>query len=239
MNTIVILPTYNEAENIAKIIKKLLDLNIENFGILVVDDNSPDGTGQIVNDLAQANPEMVSILHREGRMGLGSAYRRGFEWALENGADAVLQMDSDFSHPAEKIPEMLGKLKDFDIVIGSRYTPGGSVDVDWPTWRKWLSAFGNFYARTILGLPLRDVTGGFRLWRRSALQAMPMDKIRSNGYVFQVETAYAAYKVGLQFGETPIYFADRKWGQSKMNWRIQLEAAWRVWQVLFTLRNLS
>jgi dolichol-phosphate mannosyltransferase len=181
----------------------------------------------------------MSVLHRPGKEGLGRAYLHGFRVALEAGAEAIGQMDSDFSHPPEKIPEMVAALAHYDLVTGSRYTKGGSVDRDWPRWRKGLSAFGNYYARTILGLPVRDVTGGFRLYRRETLQNMPLHRIRSNGYVFQVELAYLSYLCGFKFFEVPIYFADRKWGESKMSLRIQLEAAVRVWQVKFAYRDLA
>ncbi len=148
------------------------------------------------------------------------------------------QMDSDLSHPPEKLPAMLEKLQDCDIAIGSRYIPGGAVDKKWPIWRKGLSAWGNFYARTILNLPIKDTTGGFRMWKREALMRMPLDRIRSSGYIFLVEMAHAANKLGLKFGEVPIYFADRQYGDSKMDFRIQLEAAFRVWQVLFEYKDL-
>jgi dolichol-phosphate mannosyltransferase len=174
----------------------------------------------------------VQALHRTGKLGLGSAYIAGFQHALADGADAIGQMDADFSHPPEKVQNLLQVLEDYDVAMGSRYIPGGSLDVNWPLWRKSLSAFGNMYARTILGMPMRDVTGGFRLWRRQVLVDMPLERIKSNGYVFQVEIAYVAYKLGFNFREVPIYFADRRWGTSKMSLRIQIEAAFRVWQLL-------
>jgi len=148
-------------------------------------------------------------------------------------------MDSDFSHNPDKLPEMLAALEHADIAIGSRYTAGGSVDVDWPIWRKFLSAFGNFYARTILRLPTKDITTGFRMWRRETLAAMPLDQIVSSGYIFLVEMIYVAHKLGYRIAEVPIYFADRKWGESKMNIKIQLEAAVRVWQAKYTHRDLG
>ena len=234
----VVIPTYNEAENLPKLVSALFALPVESLKILVVDDNSLDGTGQLAEQLAQTYPGRLEVLHRPGKLGLGTAYIQGFRYAIAAGAEAVGQMDADFSHPPEKLPLLLDALKSCDIAIGSRYVPGGSVDVDWPLWRKGLSAFANFYARTILSLPLRDVTGGYRVWRAEALSGMPVESIRSNGYAFQVETAYVAYRLGYTFQEIPIYFADRRWGISKMSFRIQREAARRVWQMLYEHRRL-
>jgi dolichol-phosphate mannosyltransferase len=225
----VIIPTYNEAKNLPKISTALLDLPLPDLSILVVDDNSPDGTGDIAEQLSRETDGRVNVLHRSGKLGLGSAYMQGFAVALSNGAEALLQMDADFSHPVEKVPELVKNLSDTDIVIGSRYVPGGSLDEHWPFWRKGLSAFGNYYARTILGMRVRDCTGGFRLWRREVLLGMPLERVKSNGYVFQVDMAYLATLLGYTFKEIPIYFADRRWGTSKMSLRIQLEAAYRVW----------
>ena len=229
MKITVIIPTYNEAENLAKISTALLALPLPELSILVVDDNSPDGTGDIAEQLSQETNGRVQVLHRSGKLGLGSAYILGFGVALSRGAEAVCQMDADFSHPVDKVPELVKNLADADIVIGSRYVAGGKLDERWPFWRKGLSAFGNFYARTILGMSIRDCTGGFRLFRREVLQGMPLERVKSNGYVFQVDTAYLATLLGYKFKEIPIYFADRRWGTSKMSLRIQLEAAYRVW----------
>jgi len=239
MQLTIVLPTYNEAENLPKIFKALFDLSLDDLKLLVVDDNSPDGTGEIAESLSTQYSGQVSVLHRSGKLGLGTAYIQGFTQALAEGAEVVGQMDADFSHPPEKLNEMLATLKDFDVVLGSRYIPGGSVDKDWPFWRRSLSAFGNFYARTILRLPVRDTTGGFRIWRRKALQGMPLERVRSNGYAFQVEMTYVAYSLGFRFGEVPIYFADRRWGNSKMSFRIQSEAAIRVWQLLWEYKDLK
>lgn len=205
--------------------------------MLIVDDNSPDGTGQMAEDLKRQYPGRLNVLHRAGKLGLGTAYIQGFQHALSQGAEAVVQMDADFSHPPEKLVDMAAALQDCDVVHGSRYVPGGSVDLRWPLWRKGLSAWGNFYARAILGLKTHDVTGGFRMWRRSALDAMPLNRIRSNGYIFQVEMCYVATLLGLRIREIPIYFADRRWGKSKMSFRIQIEAAVRVWQLWWSYRN--
>jgi dolichol-phosphate mannosyltransferase len=235
----IVIPTYNEAENLPRLVSAVLALPLPDLRILVVDDNSPDGTGQLAEQLGQQHPGKISVIHRAGKMGLGTAYIAGFKQALADGAEAILQMDADFSHPVDKIPVLTLALASHDIVIGSRYVSGGSVDENWPVWRKFLSGFGNFYARTLLGLHIRDVTGGFRLWSAAALKAMPLDRVRSNGYVFQVEMGYVASRMGYTFAEIPIYFADRRWGKSKMNFRIQLEAALRTWSLLGMYRDLT
>lgn len=238
MKLTLILPTYNEAENLPRLVEALFSLPLPDLRLLIVDDNSPDGTGEIAERLSAQNPACVSVIHRPGKLGLGTAYIQGFERALLDGAQAIGQMDADFSHPPERILRMVETLQFCDVVIGSRYVPGGSVDRNWPLWRKSLSAFGNFYARTILKLKVRDVTGGFRIWRRETLQGMPLARIRSTGYAFQVETIYVAACLGYAYEEVPIYFADRRWGTSKMSFRIQREAALRVWQILWRYRDL-
>jgi dolichol-phosphate mannosyltransferase len=162
----------------------------------------------------------------------------GFQKAFDLGANAVVQMDADFSHDPAVLPQMARQLSSHDVVIGSRYTKGGSLDDRWPAWRKALSSFGNFYARTILSSPLHDMTTGFRMWRREALQNMPLDRIRSNGYIFLVEMAYVAYLMGFRISEVPIHFADRRWGKSKMSLKIQLEAAMRIWDVWWHYRDI-
>jgi dolichol-phosphate mannosyltransferase len=158
---------------------------------------------------------------------------------MQAGAQAIAQMDADFSHPPEKLVELLKSLKSCDVAMGSRYVPGGAVDERWPFWRKSLSAFGNLYARAILRLPVHDATGGFRVWRHETLHSMPLGRIRSNGYAFQIEMAYVACRLGYRLHEVPFYFADRRWGHSKMSYRIQKEAALRVWQMLFEYRHLK
>lgn len=233
-----VIPTYNEAENLPKLVSALFKLPVPELTLLVVDDNSPDGTGQIADDLCRETGGRVDVLHRAGKLGLGSAYIQGFTHALQHGSDAIGQMDADFSHPVDKIPELIDALQGCDFAIGSRYVPGGRLDERWPFWRKALSGWGNFYARTILGLPIRDVTGGFKLWKASTLRAMPLERIKSNGYVFQVEMNYVASLLGFTTREIPIYFADRRWGQSKMNFRIQVEAAVRTWQLLGMYHDL-
>jgi dolichol-phosphate mannosyltransferase len=227
----VVIPTYDEAENLPKMVSALFMLPLPELRLLVVDDNSPDGTGQIAENLAAQHPGRISVLHRPGKMGLGTAYVSGFTVALKAGAEAVAQMDADFSHPPELLVDMARTLETCDAALGSRYIPGGGVDTRWPVWRKALSGFGNIYARTILGIPIKDVTGGFRMWRRETLEKLPLERIRSNGYMFQVEMAYITSLLKFRVKELPFYFADRKLGRSKMNFRIQLEAALRVWML--------
>lgn len=234
----VIIPTYNEAENIRKLIPILLELPLDMLHVLIVDDNSADGTGQIADELSRQSAGRLSVMHRAGKQGLGTAYIQGFGKAIAEGAQAVGEMDADFSHPPEKLVEMIAGLEGYDAVIGSRYVAGGSLDENWPLWRKGLSGFGNWYARTILGLKIRDVTGGFRLYRKETIQNMPLERIRSNGYVFQVEMSYVASRLGYNFNEIPIHFADRRWGDSKMSFRIQIEAAMRVWWLHWLYRDL-
>ena len=237
MHITVVLPTYNEAENLPKLVSALLLLPLD-LAVLVVDDHSPDGTGAIAERLSTEYPGKVFVLHRAGKLGLRSAYMEGFDKAFDLGADAVVQMDSDFSHDPSVLPEMARSINSCDVVIGSRYVTGGSVDKRWPAWRKFLSAFGNFYARTILSSSIHDMTTGYRMWRRDVLQNMPLDRIRSNGYIFLVEMAYVAYQMGYKITEVPIYFADRRWGKSKMSLKIQMEAAGRIWDVWWHYRDL-
>ena len=237
MRILVVLPTYNEAENLRKLVSVLFSLPLDMM-VLVVDDNSPDGTGKVAEELSAEYQNRIAILHRAGKLGLRSAYIEGFRKAFEMGADAIVQMDADFSHDPVVLTEMANRLASCDVVIGSRYVKGGSLDERWPLWRKALSAFGNTYARRILRFPLRDVTTGYRMWKRDALQQMPLDRIRSNGYIFLVEMAYVAFLKGYEITEVPIHFADRRWGKSKMSLKIQLEAAIRIWDVWWHYRDL-
>jgi dolichol-phosphate mannosyltransferase len=237
MRIAIVLPTYNEAENLPKLVSALLSLPLD-LSILVVDDHSPDGTGAVADELCALQNGRMSVLHRAGKLGLRSAYIEGFRKAFELGAEAVVQMDADVSHNPTVLPEMARRIVSHDVVIGSRYTKGGSLDERWPAWRKFLSAFGNTYARTILSFPVRDVTTGYRMWRREALQKMPLDRIRSSGYIFLVEMAYVAYLMKYKITEVPIHFADRRWGKSKMSLKIQLEAAVRIWDVWWHYRDL-
>ena len=239
MKTTLIIPTYNESDNLPSLVTAIFSLPLPDFSILVIDDASPDGTGQVADTLAEKSSGRLSVLHRSGKLGLGSAYLAGFQVAFNQGAQAIGQMDADFSHPPGKLLELSEALKTCDLAMGSRYVPGGGVDERWPFWRKGLSAFGNFYARSILQLPVYDATGGFRLWRRSALEALPLDRIRANGYSFLVELVYLASLKGLRIRELPIYFADRRWGESKMSFHIQREAAVRVWTMKKDYRDIK
>ncbi len=230
MHIVVVIPTYNEAENLPKLVSALFILPLD-LRILIVDDNSPDGTGRIADDLANTHPGRLEVIHRPGKLGLRSAYLTGFNKALTSNVEAAAQMDADFSHDPGALVGMAKQLESCDIVFGSRYIPGGAVDRHWAFWRKSLSAFGNLYARTILNLPTHDVTTGFRLWRRETLLGMPLERVTSSGYVFQVEMAYLATCLEYVICEYPIYFAERQVGESKMSFKIQTEAALRVWQV--------
>jgi dolichol-phosphate mannosyltransferase len=239
MNLTVVLPTYNEVENISKLICAIFDLPLPDVKVIVVDDNSPDNTGKVADNLARQYPGRIKVIHRTCKSGLGTAYITGFNEALKDGAEAIAQMDSDFSHPVDKLVDLMKAVENVDIALGSRYVPGGSLDERWPIWRKGLSWFANMYSRTILGLSMRDVTGGYRVYRRKTLQTLPLERVRSNGYVFQVEIAYLAQLLGLKVKEVPIYFAERRQGHSKMSLRIQLEAAFRVWQLPGLYKDLK
>lgn len=231
--TIAVLPTYNEAENLPLMVDALHQLAIDDLHILVVDDGSPDGTGQIADDLSERYEGFISVLHRTEKAGLGPAYIAGFKRALADGADYVLQMDADFSHQPKYIPQMIDVLEQgADMVLASRFVRGGSVDDTWGAYRKLLSWWANrLYVPTILHIPVYDATGGYRLWRRDTLIGIDLDRIHSNGYVFQVEMAYVTVRLGYKVVETPIHFPDRKRGESKMDSRIALEAAMRVWEI--------
>jgi dolichol-phosphate mannosyltransferase len=234
----VVVPTYNEVSNLPSLIDSLAALSLPNLKILIVDDASPDGTGRVADDLAGRMPGTLSVIHRSGKLGLGSAYLKGFQAAIRAGAQAIGQMDADFSHSPSYLPEFLQRLESTDAVFGSRYVTGGRLDERWGIGRVFLSKFGNSYARVLLRLKVRDATGGFRIWRAETLQAIPLGRISSEGYVFQVEMAYLAQRLGFEISELPIYFEDRRIGQSKMSLRIQIEAAIRVWLLPFTYRNL-
>lgn len=238
MKTTIIIPTYNEVENLPLISEAIFALNIPDLSMMVVDDNSPDGTGRMADELTRRYPGKFSVIHRPGKMGFASAYLQGFKALFEQGVEAIMQMDADFSHPVERVPAMLEALPGVDYVIGSRYVNGGSLDDNWPFWRKALSGFGNQYARTILGLNIRDVTAGFELWSTRTLQRMPLERITSSGYIYQVELKYVATLLGFKCREIPIHFADRRWGQSKMSLRIQLEAAVKTWSFFYRYKDL-
>ncbi len=233
MTTIIVIPTYNEAKNLPAISAELLNLNVADLQLLIVDDDSPDGTGQIADDLAhQRYPGRFHVFHRPDKMGFGTAYLTGLTWALERGADYILQMDADFSHSPSYIPGMLEKIKDYDVVIGSRYVGGGELDKRWSWWRWLLSWWANVvWTRVILGVRTKDATAGFKCWRRSALQRIGLERITSNGYVFQVEMAYVSEKLNFRILEVPIYFEDRRIGRSKMTVPVKIEAALRVFEI--------
>ena len=237
MKITIVIPTYNEAENLPKLVSALFSLPLD-LRLLVVDDNSPDGTGRLAQELSEAHPGRVEVLHRPGKMGLRSAYLNGFQKIFNGDSQVIVQMDADFSHDPAALTEMAKLLETNDVILGSRYVSGGSVDKKWPLWRKWLSAFGNFYARSILGLPLHDVTTGYRMWRTETLKQIPFERIQSSGYIFLVEMIYLTHCLEFKIGESPIYFADRKFGKSKMSFKIQIEAAMRIWQVLWNYRDL-
>jgi dolichol-phosphate mannosyltransferase len=223
---LIVVPTYNERANLPPIVSAILQQHpcVE---VLVVDDNSPDGTGQLAAELA-AEHARVHVLHRPGKQGLGKAYLAGFRWALARGYDLILEMDADFSHDPKYIPEFLRAAESADVVIGSRYRTGVNV-INWPIGRLLLSYFANQYARTVTGLPLTDSTGGFKCFRRQVLEAIDFDSVKSNGYSFQIEMSFRAWKKGFRVAEIPIVFTDRLEGHSKMNKRIVREAIWMVW----------
>jgi dolichol-phosphate mannosyltransferase len=228
---LVIIPTYNETENISRLIQAVLaqDKRLE---ILVVDDGSPDGTGALVDSIAAQN-NRVHILHRPKKMGLGTAYIAGFKWSLERKYDYTFEMDADFSHDPAHLPEFLRTIETADLVLGSRYRQGRVSVVNWPIGRLLLSYYANIYARIVTGLPLFDSTGGFKVYRRAVLEAIDLDRVRSNGYAFQIEMSFRAWKKNFRIVEIPIVFVDRTEGTSKMSKAIVREAVWMVWRLRF------
>jgi dolichol-phosphate mannosyltransferase len=226
---LVIVPTYNERFNIARLIPAVLaqDPSLE---MLIVDDASPDGTGSIVDAIA-ANNDRVHVIHREGKLGLGTAYIAGFRWALERKYDLVFEMDADFSHNPELLPEFLASVKQADLVLGSRYQGGRVNVVNWPMSRLFLSYAANIYARAVTGLPVSDSTGGFKCFRRNVLESIDLNSVKSNGYAFQIEMSFRAWKRGFRLVEIPIIFVDRTEGESKMSKKIVREAVWMVWRL--------
>ena len=226
---LVIVPTYNERENIRLLIESVLSKDAR-IDMLIVDDGSPDGTGAIVDEIATANPR-VFALHRPSKMGLGTAYLEGFRWALERSYDFVFEMDADFSHNPDHLPEFLRRIVDADLVLGSRYRNGRVTVVNWPMSRLLLSYAANIYARAVTGLQLFDSTGGFKCFRRKVLEAIDLDAVKSNGYAFQIEMSFRAWKKGFRIAEIPIVFVDRTEGESKMSKRIVREAVWMVWRL--------
>lgn len=225
---LICMPTYNESENLRSILEAIHE-EVPEVHVLVVDDDSPDGTGEIADDMAE-DDERIHVLHRTSKAGIGPAYIAGFRWALTRDYDAVLEMDADFSHQPEYLPEMIGQLERYDVVIGSRYVAGGGTE-DWGLIRKFLSRGGGTYARSILGFDIQDPTAGFVAWRREVLEAIDLGEVGSSGYVFQIEMKYRAYKKGFDILEIPITFPDRVAGESKMSSDIALEALTRVWEI--------
>jgi dolichol-phosphate mannosyltransferase len=226
VRTVVCLPTYDERENLEPMLRALRGVLPDNARVLVVDDNSPDGTGQLADELA-AELDFVDVLHRPRKEGLGPAYLAAFRQALSNGAELILEMDCDFSHDPQDVPRLLKAAEDADLVLGSRYVDGGRVE-NWGALRRFVSAGGSFYARVLLGVGIRDLTGGFKCFRRAVLEAIDLDAVTSTGYAFQIETTYRTLRAGFRVAEIPITFADREAGSSKMSKTIFLEAVWKV-----------
>ena len=230
---LVIIPTYNERENIPRLVPLVLEQD-PRIEVLIIDDASPDGTGEVASRLAEKNGR-VHVLHREGKLGLGTAYLAGFRWGLAREYHAFFEMDADFSHDPAHIPQFLEAARRFDLVLGSRYLHGRVTVINWPMGRLILSYFANLYARVVTGLPVTDATGGFKCFRRNVLEGISLDRVGSEGYAFQIEMSLRAWRAGFAIGEIPIVFADRDIGESKMSRRIIWEAVWRVW----TLRILD
>ncbi len=226
---LVIVPTFNERENVARIIEMVLAQD-PRLSVLIVDDGSPDGTGGIVDEIAATN-DRVHALHREKKMGLGTAYLAGFKWALARDYAFIFEMDADFSHDPGHLPEFLRAIADADVVLGSRYRDGKVTVVNWPMSRLMLSYAANIYARMVTGLQLFDATGGYKCFRREVLATIDLDDVRSNGYAFQIEVSFRAWKKGFKIAEIPIVFTDRTEGESKMSKRIVREAIWMVWRL--------
>jgi dolichol-phosphate mannosyltransferase len=228
VKALVIIPTYNERENLVPLLKRIFSEGLS-LEVLIIDDNSPDGTGAVADEIAASDPR-VHTMHRAGKMGLGSAYVAGFQYALQRDYEAVFEMDADFSHNPDSLPEFLRELETADLVVGSRYLHGVTV-VNWPLNRLILSYGANLYSRIITGLPLKDATGGFKCFRREVLEALDLSRVRSDGYGFQIEINFKAWRKGFRIREIPILFVDRRAGESKMSRRIVWEAAWMVWRL--------
>jgi len=228
VKALVLIPTYNERENLVPLMKQIFSEGLP-LEVLIIDDHSPDGTGAVADELAAADPR-VHVMHRAGKMGLGSAYVAGFRYALERDYDAVFEMDADFSHNPDSLPEFLRELENADLVVGSRYLHGVTV-VNWPLKRLVLSYGANVYSRIITGIPIKDLTGGYKCFRRQVLESLDLSRVKSDGYGFQIEINYKAWRKGFRIREIPILFVDRRAGESKMNQRIVWEAAWMVWRL--------
>ncbi len=228
MKTLIVSPTYNEHKNVTDLVEHVFTLD-ENYHLLIVDDNSPDGTGDLVEKLQLKYPNL-HLARRPGKAGLGTAYKFGFKWALERDYDAIVQMDADGSHDADEIPDMILGLENDDVIIGSRYVNGVSV-VNWPIRRLILSYGANVYSKIVTGMPLKDATGGFKAWKRNVLESIDLDLVRSQGYSFQIEMNFRAWHKGFAIGEHPIIFIDRTVGESKMSKAIMIEAILMVWRL--------
>ncbi|HEY6573155.1 MAG TPA: polyprenol monophosphomannose synthase [Candidatus Eisenbacteria bacterium] len=228
MKALVIIPTYNERENLVELLRQIFALGLQ-LEVLIVDDNSPDGTGELADQMAAADPR-VHVLHRAGKMGLGSAYVAGFRYALERDYEAIFEMDADFSHNPESLPVFLKELETADLVLGSRYLYGVTV-VNWPLSRLILSYAANVYSRVITGMNIKDATGGYKCFRRQVLEAIDWSRVKSDGYGFQIEINFKAYRKGFRIKEIPILFVDRRAGESKMSRKIVWEAAYMVWRL--------
>jgi dolichol-phosphate mannosyltransferase len=238
--TVVVIPTYNEADNLPALVGELRALDVPGLVVLIVDDNSPDGTGQIADRLAQRLPGTVHVRHRPVKQGLGRAYLDGFGRALDLGADFIIQMDADFSHPPSAIPKMLEMIHDCDVVVGSRYVSGGRLDERWSWWRRFLSWWANeVWSRRFLGLQTHDITAGFKCWRRATLLGVGLDRVGADGYAFQVEMTYLTERLGYRVREIPIYFEDRRIGKSKMSVPVKLQGAVDVVRIWFRHRRLE
>jgi dolichol-phosphate mannosyltransferase len=226
---LVIMPTYNERENLTRIVELVLAQD-PRLDMLVIDDASPDGTGRVADEIAAAQPR-VHVQHRSGKLGLGTAYLEGFRWGLARGYSRLLEMDADFSHDPAHLPQFLRAIEDYDVVLGSRYLNGRVTVVNWPMSRLLLSYFANVYARLATGLPVADLTSGYKCFRREVLESVALDRVESEGYAFQIEMSMRAWKKGFRIAEIPIVFVDRTFGESKMSKRIIREAVWKVWKL--------
>lgn len=237
---IVVIPTFNEADNLPALVAELHALAIPGLAVLVVDDNSPDGTGLVADMLVGRFPGVVYVRHRPEKQGLGRAYLDGFTRALGMGADFIVQMDADFSHPPSTIPIMLEAIQKFDVVVGSRYTAGGQLDEQWSWWRRFLSWWANeIWSRRLLGLQTRDITAGFKCWRRATLLGIGLERVASDGYAFQVEMAYLTERLGYRVLEIPIHFEDRRIGRSKMSVPVKFQGAVDVIRIWWRHRGLE
>jgi dolichol-phosphate mannosyltransferase len=236
-SVVVVVPTYNERPNIESLARGIIGLG-SSYRLIVVDDGSPDGTGALVDAMVVACPAQVEAIHRPKKCGLGPAYIAGFRRALELSPDVVAQMDADFSHDPQVLPRLVAAARDADLVIGSRYIPGGGT-TGWPLWRRLLSRLGGDYARAVLGVPVADLTGGYKVWRRTTLAGIDFERIRSDGYAFTIETTWRALRRGARVAEVPIIFAERRAGSSKLSRRIVIEAAFLVWKLRWEARSTS